>query len=124
MNAGVDQFGGVDDGAPLAAAVKAGLVIEARLDQAVERIMKVKFDLGLFENPFADSAQATKLASSPAAQREGVVAQARALVVLENSRGATMLPRAGKLFVHGVDTTVAKARGYRIVGDPSQADIA
>jgi beta-glucosidase len=125
MNAGIDQFGGVDDGAPLAAAVRAGLVTPARLDEAVARIMKVKFDLGLFENPYVDSAKATTLASSPSAQRAGVTAQAKALVVLENSRGATMLPRAGaKLFVRGVDTAVVRARGYQVVSDPSQADVA
>ena len=125
MNAGIDQFGGVDDAAPLVGAMRANLVTPARLDEAVTRIMKVKFDLGLFENPYVDSAKATKLASSPAALRAGVTAQAKALVVLENSRGATMLPKAGsKLFVRGVDTAVVRARGYQVVSDPAQADVA
>ncbi|MEO5817912.1 MAG: glycoside hydrolase family 3 N-terminal domain-containing protein [Gemmatimonadaceae bacterium] len=125
MNAGIDQFGGVDDGQPLAAAMGAGLLTKARLDQAVARIMKVKFDLGLFENPYVDRAHAAQLASSTTTQREGTNAQSRALVVLENSRGATMLPPAGaKLFVSGVDAAVARARGYEVVTDAANADVA
>ena len=125
MNAGIDQFGGVDDGTPLAGAISEGLLTQARLDEAVARIMVVKFDLGLFENPYVDPARAARIAGAPANQREATMTQARALVVLENSRGAHMLPAAGaKLFLHGVDTAVARARGYRVVDDASQADVA
>lgn len=125
MNAGIDQFGGVDDGQPLATAVTSDLVTSARLDEAVARIMKVKFDLGLFENPYVDPARATQLASSKTAQREASMAQSRALVVLENARGAMMLPPVGaKLFVHGVDTAVVRARGYQLVSDAADADVA
>ncbi|MEO8333869.1 MAG: glycoside hydrolase family 3 N-terminal domain-containing protein [bacterium] len=125
MNAGIDQFGGVDDGQPLAAALSAGLLTQARLDEAVARIMKVKFDLGLFENPYVDIARAAQLAASTTTQREATNAQSRALVVLENSRGAMMLPKAGaKLFVHGVDAAVATARGYLVVTNAADADVA
>jgi beta-glucosidase len=125
MNAGIDQFGGVDDGQPLASAISAGLLKSSRLDEAVERIMKVKFDLGLFENPYVDPSAAARLASSMATRREGSDAQARALVVLENSRGTMMLPRVGaKLFVRGIDTAVVRARGYQPVANASDADVA
>ena len=95
------------------------------MSEAVARIMKVKFDLGLFENPYVDPSAATQLASSGTTRREGRDAQARALVVLENSRGAMMLPRAGaKLFVRGVDTSVVRARGYEPVSSAADADVA
>ena len=125
MNAGVDQFGGVDDGQPLAAAIGAGLVTQARLDEAVERIMRVKFDLGLFENPYVDPARADRLAASSAHQAEASRTQARALVVLARARTTPMLPPAGaRLYLSGVDSAVARARGYRVVGDPGDADVA
>lgn len=125
MNAGIDQFGGVDDGQPLASAISHGLVLQARLDEAVARILVVKFALGLFENPIADPDRAARVAGSAASQREASTAQARALVVLKNTRGAQMLPRAGaRLYLRGVDTAVARARGYRIASEPSQADVA
>jgi beta-glucosidase len=124
MNAGIDQFGGVDDGQPLAGAISAGLLRQARLDEAVTRIMKVKFDLGLFENPYVDPARAARVVGSAASQQEATNTQSRALVVLKNVRGVHMLPDRAKLYLHGVDTAVARARGYHIVDDASAADVA
>lgn len=52
LNAGVDM-GLWDTGfAMLEEAVERGLVEEARIDQAVKRILTVKFRRGLFENPY------------------------------------------------------------------------
>ena len=125
MNAGIDQFGGVDDGQPLVAAIGERLLTLERLDEAVTRVMRVKFDLGLFENPYVDASRAEHVARSAAHQREANSAQSRALVVLENSRGARMLPGAGAaLYLRGVNPAVARARGYRVVDDASQADVA
>ncbi len=125
MNAGIDQFGGVDSGQPFIDAIKAGLLRVAQLDAAVARVMAVKFDLGLFENPYVDAAKAAAIVGSPDKIREAVAAQARALVVLENIRGTQMLPRAGaKLFLRGVDPAVATARGYRVVARAEDADVA
>jgi beta-glucosidase len=125
MNAGIDQFGGVDDGRPLAEAVGAGLVTQGRLDEAVARIMRVKFDLGLFENPYADPARADRVAASPAHQTEATHTQARALVVLAHERGTPLLPPPGaKIYLQGVDSAVARAQGYRVVGNATDADVA
>lgn len=125
MNAGIDQFGGVDDGKPFVDAVNEGALTTLRLNEAVARIMVVKFELGLFENPYADTAKAATVVGNPAYRDEGLAAQAKAVVVLENSRGAQMLPRAGaKLFLRGVDSAVARARGYTVVGTAAEADVA
>ena len=125
MNAGIDQFGGVDDGQPFVDAVQDGSVVIARLDEAVRRIMVVKFDLGLFENPYVDPVTAGTSVGSPAFQREALATQAKALVVLENSRGTQILPpRGAKLFLRGVDSSVAKARGYTVVANAGDADVA
>ena len=125
MNAGIDQFGGVNEGTPFEAAVTSGLITQARLDDAVRRIMAVKFELGLFENPYVDTARAARMGAATASQREASFAQARSLVVLTNARGRRMLPGAGaKVFLSGVDSAVATARGYRVVGNASDADVA
>ncbi len=125
MNAGIDQFGGVDDGQPFVDAVKGGTVTVARLDEAVRRIMVVKFDLGLFENPYVDPAKAATIVGSAAYRSEALATQSKAIVVLENSRGAQMLPTSGaKLFLRGVDTSVARARGYTVVTNAADADVA
>ncbi len=125
MNAGIDQFGGVDDGQPFIDAVKGGSLTQARLDEAVARIMVVKFDLGLFENPYVDAVKAGTVVGSPAFQREALAAQSKAVVLLQNSRGARMLPPPGaKLFLVGVAAKVASDRGYTVVSTVEQADVA
>src|SRR5258708_39684162 len=87
--------------------------------------MRVKFELGLFESPYVDPARAALAARDTAHQHEATTTQAHALVVLENSRGVQMLPDAGAtIFLHGVDSAVAHARGYLVVNDASQADVA
>ena len=125
MNAGIDQFGGVDDGHPFVDAIAAGLLTQARLDEAVLCIMRVKFDLGLFDNPYVDPDRADALARDASHQREASRTQSRALVVLERTNGAAMLPPKGaRLFVQGMDTASVRARGYQVVGSASEADAA
>ncbi|MFN8574744.1 MAG: glycoside hydrolase family 3 N-terminal domain-containing protein [Gemmatimonadaceae bacterium] len=125
MNAGIDQFGGVDDPQPLLEAVQSGLVSQERLSEAVRRIMRVKFELGLFENPYVDAARAAQVVGSPEKVRAAMSAQSRALVVLQHPRGKPMLPaRGARLYLHGVDTSVARAQGYVVVTRPGDADVA
>ena len=125
MNAGIDQFGGVDDGHPLVEAIAAGLLTQARLDEAVLRIMRVKLDLGLFDNPYVDPARAEALSRVATHQQEATRTQARALVVLERASGHTILPPAGaKVFARGMDTAIVRAHGYRVAESAAEADVA
>ncbi len=61
ITAGIDIFGGVEDAAPLIAAVESGLVEQARVDAAVTRVLVQMFELGLFEDPYVDPAAAERL---------------------------------------------------------------
>ncbi len=125
MNAGIDQFGGVDDAQPFLDAVKAGLLTEERLAEAARRVMIVKFDQGLFENPYVDVQRATRVVGSPETLREAMAAQSRALVVLKNDPQVPSLLRGGaRLFLHGVDTSTAHARGYTVVTRAEDAELA
>jgi len=45
----------------LLALVKEGAVPQSRIDEAVRRILRVKFELGLFEKPIPDSALKSKI---------------------------------------------------------------
>src|SRR6266536_1943754 len=62
VNAGVDMAMEPFDSAgwnnALLQDVRNGLVSQARIDQAVRRILTLKFQLGLFDHPFADPAKA------------------------------------------------------------------
>lgn len=45
-------------------AVEAGLITEERLEASCRRILRTKFELGLFENPYSDGAKALALSAS------------------------------------------------------------
>jgi beta-glucosidase len=71
----------------LTAAAEAGDVPLARIDDAVARILTVKFEMGLFERPFSDPAD---LALVGAAEHRALAREAvrRSLVLLKNEDGA------------------------------------
>lgn len=81
--AGVDFE--LDDTFPtLLGQVQAGLVSEAAIDQAVGRVLRAKFLLGLFEQPYADPDHAERITNCPAHQELALRAAQRALVLLKN----------------------------------------
>ncbi|WP_297081410.1 glycoside hydrolase family 3 N-terminal domain-containing protein [uncultured Demequina sp.] len=66
-------------------AVAQGLLEEARIDEAVARILTLKFDLGLFEDPRMPDAERIDRDVARAEHRElGLEASRRSLVLLEN----------------------------------------
>lgn len=123
-NAGIDQFGGVDDPAPLLAAVRHGKVSLARVDQAARRVLTLKFELGLFDNPYVDVAHATKVIGVPATQAEADKAQRAAQVLLENKAGMLPLAPGRKVWLSGVNADIARAGGLTVVDTLDQADVA
>ena len=57
LKAGVDiDLGGYNYGGFLKEALQRGLVTEADIDRAVRHVLQLKYDLGLFENPYVDEA--------------------------------------------------------------------
>jgi beta-glucosidase len=61
IHAGMDaDLGGNGFGEALLTAVKTGRVSEKELDVAVSRVLKLKFEMGLFENPYVDPVIAEK----------------------------------------------------------------
>nr|WP_246415620.1 glycoside hydrolase family 3 N-terminal domain-containing protein [Novosphingobium taihuense] len=123
-NAGIDQFGGVDDPAPLIAAYKAGKLSRARIDQAARRVLTLKFKLGLFDNPYVDVEQAAKVIGDPATQAEADKAQRAAQVLLENKGNLLPLSQGRKVWLSGVSADVARARGLTVVDNLDEADVA
>src|SRR5215213_5536144 len=81
----------------LAAAVKSGEVPQAAVDEAVRRILRVKFALGLFDQPYVDEKGAVT-ALPPAHVAAAREAAEKSFVLLKNDAagGAPVLPiRAG-----------------------------
>ena len=60
LNAGVDVDLGARSYAKLQEAVSRGLTTEAAIDTACARVLRMKFEMGLFEHPFVDPNKAIK----------------------------------------------------------------
>ena len=59
LKAGVDiDLGGYNYGGFLKEALQRGLITEADIDRAVRHVLQLKYDLGLFDNPYVDEALA------------------------------------------------------------------
>lgn len=85
----------------LTTAVEAGDVPIERIDDAVRRILTVKFSLGLFEQPFGDESLLAEVGSEEhrAVAREAV---AKSLVLLEDDGGLLPLsPDVDRIWVGG-----------------------
>jgi len=125
VQAGVDQFGGSEEATTLVEAVSSGELSEARLDSSVQRVLIQKFALGLFENPFVDTADATRRVGADAFRTAGVDAQRRSLVLLENKD--RMLPlrvATPRVYLYHVSPDAASHLGWTVVEDPAKADVA
>ncbi len=80
----------VNYGPPLAEAVEQGLVSHDHLDEMVRRVLTTKFELGLFEKPYADPAGADGYNDNPRARALAREAARQSLVLLKND--ANTLP--------------------------------
>jgi beta-glucosidase len=84
LDAGVDIFSGGADPALLLETVKKGMVKEARIDESIAKLLKEKFDLGLFENPYVDVENAVKTVGNAEFQKKADLAQRKSIVLLRN----------------------------------------
>ncbi|NED09966.1 glycoside hydrolase family 3 N-terminal domain-containing protein [Streptomyces sp. SID9124] len=80
--------------------VTAGRVPQSRIDDAVSRILTQKFELGLFEKPYADTSNLKKIGSAEhrAVARE---AAAKSQVLLKNDGNVLPLKSSQKVYVAG-----------------------
>jgi beta-glucosidase len=84
LDAGVDIFSGGADPALLLETIKSGLVTEARINESIAKLLKEKFDLGLFENPYVDVENAIKTVGNAEFQKKADLAQRKSIVLLRN----------------------------------------
>ncbi|MGI5324142.1 glycoside hydrolase family 3 protein [Actinomadura nitritigenes] len=106
VNAGMDMFmepySAPQFEQTLLAEVKAGRVATSRIDDAVARILKAKFELGLFEHPYTDRTN-IKSVGSPAHRAVARRAVAESQVLLKNSGRVLPLKKSQRIYVAGVN---------------------
>jgi beta-glucosidase len=102
--------------AAMLAAVRAGEIPQWRVDQAVARILALKFRLGLFERPYVDAARANAVVEDPANRVLARRAAAESLVLLGNDGTLPLSRRTGRLLVTGPssDSAFAQTGGWTV----------
>lgn len=116
LKAGVDiDLPDVGAYATLTQQVKSGAVPVALIDQAVRRLLALKFRAGLFEHPFADADQAVALTNNAEARALALKAAQRAIVLLKNDGTLPFTFEERKtpvIAVIGPNAAVARLGGY------------
>ena len=102
INAGIDQFGGEMHPEIVVQLVKENKIDESRIDESVRRILKNKFELGLFDDPFVDIERVDKLINTQTTQKLALDAQRKSVVMLKNSN-LLPLTEETKIYVDGME---------------------
>ena len=132
INAGIDMLMEVEKFDEtkqiIADAVKSGEISEERVDDAVTRIIKVKKDEGLFEDPFLEKTKTKQTETgSPEYRKVAEKLVEESLVLLKNDQDVLPLKEGTKVYITGpaADNAAAQCGGWTIEWNgSSKKDIA
>jgi len=90
-----------------------GSIPQKTIDEAVARVLRAKFNLGLFDNPYVDPAVAEAVNGSEDHRKVALMAALKSIVLLKNENN--LLPIGGnvrRIAVIGPDADEARLGGY------------
>ena len=120
IDAGIDQFGGEKDTEVVIELVEKSLMPLSRIDASVKRILKNKFDLGLFDNPYVEVDQVKSRVNTERNIKLGREAQKQSMVLLKNN-STLPLDKNINIFVDGFnDKSIVHGN---VVNDIKDADV-
>jgi len=150
LMAGVDQFGGNNEAAPVLEAYSMGVkehgeeFMRARFEQSAVRLLKNIFRTGIFENPYLNVEESKAIVGKSEYMKAGFEAQLKSIVLLKNKGNVLPLeknktvyvPRqftpAGRNFLgmpipekldYPVNLEVVK-KYFKVTDNPAEADFA
>jgi beta-glucosidase len=105
----------------LVALVKEGAVPQSRIDEAVRRILKVKFEVGLFDKPMPDPALKSKI-GLPESRVVSLQAARESMTLLKNEGNLLPLAKGRKVLVTGptADSLLSLNNGWSYVWQGSE----
>lgn len=112
LNAGVDVDLGGRSYAMLQTALDRGLTTQAAIDTACARVLRMKFEMGLFEHPFVDPDKAAKGVRSAENREVAHVAAQKVITLLKND-GVLPLSKDVKVALVGPNADNV----YNMLGD-------
>jgi beta-glucosidase len=108
----------------LIALVKEGAVPQSRIDEAVGRILKVKFELGLFEHPMPNAALKSRI-GLPESRQASLQAARESMTLLKNANNVLPLSKDRKILVTGptADSLISLNNGWTYVWQGSEESL-
>ena len=108
----------------LIALVKEGAVPQSRIDEAVRRILRVKFELGLFENAMPNAALKAKI-GLPDSRQASLQAARESMTLLKNTNNLLPLSKGRKVLVTGptADSLISLNNGWSYVWQGSEESL-
>ena len=123
LDAGCDQLGGEARPELVLQLVEQDRISEERLDVSVRRLLREKFILGLFDDPYVDPDHAAATVGRAEFVTAAAAAQRRAYTLLTNHDQILPLRKGCRIYLEGVSEDAAAGYGD-VVGDPAGADVA
>ncbi|OAB27070.1 beta-glucosidase [Paenibacillus macquariensis subsp. defensor] len=105
LMAGVDQFGGNNEVEPVLEAYQMGVAehgeayMRSRFEQSAVRLLNNIFRVGLFENPYLEYSESTRIVGSPEFMKEGYEAQLKSIVLLKNKNQVLPLQPKSTVYI-------------------------
>ena len=121
IDAGCDQFGGESIPELIIELVNNKQIDIERINLSVKRIMRDKFKLGLFDNPFVDENQALKICGNKEFKEKAYEAHQKSIVLLKN-QNTLPLNRGVKLYVEGFNNPMLVNNFAKLVDKVEDAD--
>ncbi|MCC5936335.1 MAG: glycoside hydrolase family 3 C-terminal domain-containing protein [Lunatimonas sp.] len=110
IEAGSNIISGVSDPSVLIEVVNDGMLAMEHIDQSVYLLLKEKFDLGIFENPYTDPDTSEQVVGSEKFKEKAALALRKSIVLLRNEDGALPIKPKTKVYF---ETFKAPGRGDR-----------
>ena len=92
--------------------VRSGEISEETIDEAVRRVLRVKFWLGLFENPYLDPDYAEEICDCEEHRRLALEAARKSIVLLKNDGILPLSKNLKSIAVIGPNASVMRLGGY------------
>jgi beta-glucosidase len=128
IEAGVDQFGGNSNSDDLIDLYKENIISESRINESARRLLRAKFKMGLFDNPYIDVDKVEKIIGGKDYVEKGKLAQRKSIVMLKNQMNAdssNVLPlgKSNKIYIENIDKEIA-GQYATVVDNLEEADFA
>jgi beta-glucosidase len=108
----------------LIALVKEGAVPQARINEAVGRILRLKFELGLFDSPMPDATLKSRLGSA-GSRAVSLQAARESITLLKNSDNLLPLAKGRKMLITGptADSLVSLNNGWSYTWQGTKSEL-